>query len=61
MNESVVALNVKTAASRLGVSERFIAKLIASGALPSLKLGRRRLIRETSLLAFLERREASAP
>lgn len=59
MDSNVVALSVKSAASKLNVSERFIAKLVASGQLPSVKLGRRRLIREASLKAFLDRREVA--
>ncbi len=58
MADTVRALSIKSVADKLGVSERYIATLIASGSLPSLKLGRRRLVRETALLAFLAQRES---
>jgi excisionase family DNA binding protein len=60
MADAVRALSIKSVADKLGVSERYIAALIASGTLPSFKLGRRRLVRETALLAFLEQRETIA-
>lgn len=60
MSEQIAALTVAETAKKLKVSERFVGKLIANRTLPSLKLGRRRLIRETALRAYLERVETIA-
>jgi excisionase family DNA binding protein len=49
--------SVETAAKLLRVSERSVVNWIRSGALPSLKVGRRRLIRRSALDAFLAERE----
>ena len=38
------AVDVATAAERLGISQRGVARLLASGKLPSLRVRRRRLI-----------------
>lgn len=57
---SVSALTVKDAAEQLKISERHVAKLIAQRALPSFKLGRRRLIRTAALQDFIERIETIA-
>jgi excisionase family DNA binding protein len=57
MSEQIATLSLKDAAKSLNVSERFIAKLIADRRLPSLKLGRRRLIRQEALRQYLERIE----
>lgn len=38
------AFSVREVAERLGVSQRHVQRLIASGELPSVKFGRRRLI-----------------
>lgn len=59
-NVAVSALTVKDAAKTLKVSERFISKLIAERTIPSFKLGRRRLIRQAALQAYLERVETVA-
>lgn len=58
--DGTTAFTVKDAAQKLKVSERLIAKLIAERTLPSFKLGRRRLIREAALEAYLQRVEAVA-
>jgi excisionase family DNA binding protein len=60
MHADTTALTVKDAANRLKVSQRFVAKLIADRRLPSLKLGRRRLIREAALKAYLTQIETTA-
>ncbi len=60
MDATITTLTVKDAAKSLKVSERFVAKLIADRRLPSLKLGRRRLIREAALRDYLERVETIA-
>lgn len=57
MTDAIQSLTVKETADALRVSERYIAKLIAQRVLPSYQLGRRRLIRQTALQSFLERRE----
>lgn len=60
MHADTTALTVKDAANRLKVSQRFVAKLIAERRLPSLKLGRRRLVREAALAAYLRQLETVA-
>lgn len=60
MISDIHLLTIRETAKRLCVSERFITKLIASGVLPSLKLGRRRLIREAAIHAVLKRHEIDA-
>lgn len=57
MHATIATITVKDAAKSLNVSERFIAKLIAERRLPSLKLGRRRLIRQDALRDYLQRHE----
>jgi excisionase family DNA binding protein len=51
----VLAVNVREAARRLGVSPRTIATLIARGELASRKIGRRRVIPVEALEKFLRR------
>lgn len=60
MTDAIQSLTVRETAAKLKVSERYVAKLIAQRTLPSYRLGRRRLVRETALQAFLERRETIA-
>jgi len=60
MTDAIQSLTVRETAAKLKVSERFVAKLIAQRPLPSYRLGRRRLVRETALQAFVERRETIA-
>ena len=57
---NITTITVKDAAERLKVSQRHVAKLISNRTLPSLKLGRRRLIREAALEAYLTRIETVA-
>jgi excisionase family DNA binding protein len=52
--------SLQEVAEKLGVSPRTLARLIASGELPSLTIGRRRLIRSAALEAWLEAREMRA-
>ena len=55
------ALSVPEAAARAGVSSTFLYERISSGELPSIKLGKRRLVRPEALrrwLASLETRAA---
>ena len=51
----VLAVNVREAARRLGVSPRTIATLIARGELVSRKIGRRRVVPVEALEKFLRR------
>lgn len=44
-----------------GVTQRYVEQLVAEGVLPSVKLGRRRMVEHDALLAFVaELREAHA-
>lgn len=49
----------RTAASLLGVSPRSIWSIAASGELPSLQIGRRKLYSMDSLRKFIRQREAA--
>jgi excisionase family DNA binding protein len=51
----ILAVNVREAARRLGVSPRTIATLIARGELLSRKIGRRRVVPVEALEKFLRR------
>jgi excisionase family DNA binding protein len=44
-------------ASAIGISRRTLARFIAAGELPTIKIGRRRLIRWETLTAWLSARE----
>lgn len=58
----VLAVSLREAARRLGVSERTVATLVARKELPSRRIGRRRVIPVASLQAFLKRdHETGAP
>jgi excisionase family DNA binding protein len=52
-----LAIPPAEAARLLNVSRGLVYKLLASGELPSVKLGRRRLIRRDSLRMLLEAKE----
>lgn len=47
------ALDVKQAAARLGVSDRTMHALVISGQVPSVKVGRRRLIAPSTIQRLL--------
>jgi excisionase family DNA binding protein len=49
-----VAVDLKTAARALDVSERTLRRLVAAGRLKASRAGRRRLISTTELQRFLE-------
>lgn len=53
-------IDLREVATRLSLSPRTIARLVASGALPSFRIGRRRLVRTTALTTFLERHAVCA-
>ena len=54
-NTDTLAVPIAEAARRLSLSPRTVANLVASKELPSLKVGRRRLITVRALEAFLKR------
>jgi excisionase family DNA binding protein len=54
-DEAVIAVGVAEAARRLGLSVRTVATLISRRELPSLKVGRRRIIPVTALETFIRR------
>jgi excisionase family DNA binding protein len=53
MPAELIAVDIREAARRLSLSPRTIAKLISSRELPSLKVGRRRIIPVAALEAFI--------
>jgi excisionase family DNA binding protein len=53
-------INVYDAAKYLSLSTDYIWKLIYSGDLKSLKVGKRRLIKTTELDAFIKRRDEAS-
>jgi excisionase family DNA binding protein len=46
------------AADALGIGKTTLKQLIANGDIPSLKIGKRRLVRRATLEKFIARREA---
>lgn len=48
-----IAYSIADVSQKIGISERSIQRLIASGVLPSIKAGRRRLIPRASLAKWL--------
>lgn len=57
MNEKSLLLKRNEAAERLRQSVRNIDKLIASGKLPSIRIGRSVLVRESAIEDFIEAHE----
>jgi excisionase family DNA binding protein len=55
-----LAYSVRDAAAAVGVSRGMLYELIASGQLPSTKLGSRRLIRREALVELLAKNEADS-
>jgi excisionase family DNA binding protein len=55
-----VALSIEAAAEALSVGRDAVFGLIADGSLPSLRVGRRRLISAEGLREFVARRAAEA-
>ena len=53
-------LSVEQAAESLGISRPLVARMIASGELPSLRIGRRRLIDAADLARWVDDRKRSA-
>ncbi len=54
------AVSIQAVAEQLAISSRTVARLIATGDLPSFKIGRRRLVRIEALRAWLAGRETVA-
>ena len=52
-----IALSARQAAAALGISPRLLARLTASGEIPSVTVGRRRLYGAASLSLWFETRE----
>lgn len=52
-----LAVSVKEAAELMGISENFLADLIAAGEFPVVRLGRRNLVRTASIDVFLAEHE----
>jgi excisionase family DNA binding protein len=55
-----LAYSPAEAAQALGISRARLYQLLDDGTIPSLKLGRRRLIRQEALASLLERLEEAA-
>lgn len=53
MSDQVPLLSVKGVARNTGLSRATIHRVIKRGELPSLKIGRRRLVRADALAAYL--------
>lgn len=49
----IIAYSIADLAHRLGVSQRHVQRLVSRGELPSVKLGRRRLIARDTVSAWL--------
>jgi excisionase family DNA binding protein len=47
-------------AARLGISLRKFDELVATGELPSVKIGKRRLVSENALLNFIKKHETKS-
>ncbi|MCE5314173.1 MAG: helix-turn-helix domain-containing protein [Armatimonadota bacterium] len=50
-----VAYGLSEGASALGIGETLFAEIVASGQIPSFRIGRRRLIRKSDLIAYADR------
>ena len=60
MTQPQLAVSVMDAARRLGVGRSTVYSLISTGRLPSIKIGRRRLVRVEVIHAFLADASGSA-
>jgi excisionase family DNA binding protein len=54
-------IGINHLAERLGLSRRTIHRILARGELPSLQIGRRRLVRLSDVCHWLAGREVSTP
>lgn len=55
-----LAYSMQEAAKQIGISRQRLYELVDAGEIESVKLGGRRLIRETALIALLERHTVRA-
>jgi excisionase family DNA binding protein len=55
-----ILLGLNSAAEKLAVSRRTVVRAIEAGQLPSVKIGRRRLVRREALLTWLANKETVA-
>ena len=53
MQAELIAVDIREAGRRLSLSPRTVAKLVSRRQLPSLKVGRRRIIPVAALEAFI--------
>lgn len=51
--DPVITYSIADLAHRLGVSQRHVQRLVSKGEIPSVKLGRRRLIARETVRAWL--------
>ena len=54
MSNSSMLLSIAECAEELRVSKSFLYRLAAVGILPTLKLGRRRMVRRSDILRFIQ-------
>jgi len=54
-----ILVSVREAAELFGVSLRHMVNLLDAGEIPSLKLGRRRMVSYAALVEYVEARKAS--
>lgn len=53
--DPTILMTTDAAARALGIKRSFLFQLLADGTLPSVKLGRKRLVIATDLYSFVER------
>ena len=58
--QEILAVNIREAARRLGLSTRTVAALVSSGEVHSRKVGRRRIVPVVALEAFLRSHATSS-
>jgi excisionase family DNA binding protein len=54
MSNNSMLLSIAECAEELRVSKSFLYRLAAAGILPTLKLGRRRMVRRSDILRFIQ-------